>query len=121
MNVDAAVFKDKGCIGIGAVARDHKGRVLGCLARRIKGVMEVHAVEATALKWTLHWAREMCLPGVIFDPDCLEVCKAWEKDNLLTEFDLLTRHVRSLSLLFPMVHICHVSREANKAGMPWPI
>ena len=69
MNTDAVVFVEEEAIGVGLIIRDWRGRVVVAAAKRVRGSMEAHIVEARAAKEGVFWAWEMGLRSIILEGD----------------------------------------------------
>ena len=75
-NVDAAMFVDLDCTGIGVVFRDHEGYVIAALSQRIPLSQSVEMAEALAVRRAVVFAQELSLTNVIIEGDCLRVIHA---------------------------------------------
>lgn len=57
-NIDAALFDDIGCIGMGSVVRDAEGQFLMARSRRREGLVPPREAEALSLKEALSWLKD---------------------------------------------------------------
>ena len=61
VNFDGAIFQKLGTAGIGAVIRDHEGRVIGAMSERIALPPSVEHVEALACRRAILFAKDFNL------------------------------------------------------------
>lgn len=71
ITVDAAVFTDQGASGIGVIARDHAGDMLGARTRYFPEALNPSMVEAIAVKEALSWVKEKGWCSIVIESDCL--------------------------------------------------
>ncbi|GMN35433.1 hypothetical protein TIFTF001_048455, partial [Ficus carica] len=85
LNVDASVSPESDHIGIGAVIRDEKGRILGAMAKSVEGTFSPFLDECIALREGLMMAKELESVTLVVETDAINVVSA-VSDN--TEFSL---------------------------------
>ncbi|KAL8157353.1 hypothetical protein AgCh_002161 [Apium graveolens] len=73
ITVDATIFKDKGCSGIGIVARAQGGYLLQARTKLYSEVLHPSLAEALAIKEALSWMQHMGWTMVTIKSDCLVV------------------------------------------------
>ena len=76
MNFDAAVFNSLNLVGIGDIARDWHGVVIGALSMPIPLTQSVNEVEAIACRKAIQFAKELGLQNVTFEGDSSVVINA---------------------------------------------
>ncbi|WCJ31174.1 hypothetical protein M5689_012685 [Euphorbia peplus] len=69
LNIDVATNANVGCLGFGAVCRDHTGHVLSCWTRTIYRRWPVLVAEALCLKFAIQWVLTEGLTGVVIETD----------------------------------------------------
>ncbi|MBA0612523.1 hypothetical protein Godav_013119, partial [Gossypium davidsonii] len=68
INIDAAVFDS--VVGIGIIARDHDGFVLGGRTIFLDLKMDIECAEVGALKEGIMWTRNNNVTRAVFKTDC---------------------------------------------------
>ncbi|CAN1254127.1 Putative ribonuclease H protein At1g65750 [Linum perenne] len=115
INLDAALFDNSRRQGLGMVARDAEGGLLGVKQTVIPGVSIVKEAEASCLREAIWWAMEMGLAQVIFETDSLSVQQAVEAGYAdATEFGKIVGECRALLLAQPQFKVAFVRRECNR-------
>ncbi|CAN1335690.1 Putative ribonuclease H protein At1g65750 [Linum perenne] len=80
VNVDAAFFREQRKIGVGIVARDSSGHLLGYTARLHQGTPTPKEAEALGMADALQWTMDMQLGPVTIETDSQLVCQALRND-----------------------------------------
>jgi hypothetical protein len=75
VNFDAAINKNTGFIGLGLIARDHKGYLLGAKCLTKSFLIDAHTVELMAASYAVNFCSEVGLFNVIFEGDALNVIR----------------------------------------------
>jgi ribonuclease HI len=75
VNFDAAINKNTGFIGLGLIARDHKGYLLGAKCLTKSFLTDAHTVELMAASYAVNFCSEVGLFNVIFEGDALNVIR----------------------------------------------
>jgi len=75
VNWDAFINEDKGWVGLGIVARDCKGFVLGAKSITKEFVAEPNIAEAMGALCTMHFCQQAGFLDVWFDGDAASVVK----------------------------------------------
>ena len=90
LNVNGAIFKADMPAGMGVVARDHLGSVIGALSEQVQGIVELTYIEVMAADRAIRFAAELGLLDIHLEGDALEVINEINK----TEFSLSAiRHI----------------------------
>ncbi|XP_058216648.1 uncharacterized protein LOC131327503 [Rhododendron vialii] len=76
LNVDGAVQRANGSVGVGIVARDHWGQIVGMMAIPFIGLFSPRAVEAMAFREALVFAANRGLSKIVLEGDSLQVVQA---------------------------------------------
>lgn len=71
LNVDVAIRKSLGAIGIRAVFCDEKGVVLGILSRRTHVLLDLLKAKLFAMREALAWFKEVGTHSFVLECDCL--------------------------------------------------
>lgn len=116
INVDAAVFENRGYSGIGLIARNHEGHLLLAKTRCFSEIMNPALAEAIAVKEALSWAKEWSGKTITIESDCLVVIQMIRSvtpmrsrlGRVIVECRELLRHLNNVSLYF-------VKQSANMA------
>ena len=83
INFDGAIFKELSCAGMGVVARDCSGRVIGALAEKIPIPNAVATVETLACRRAMLFAKELCLFDCVIEGDVEVIVKAIQRADSL--------------------------------------
>ncbi|TXG55030.1 hypothetical protein EZV62_020286 [Acer yangbiense] len=83
LNVDAAIDKDRGRVGIGLIIRDCNGEVLASCAQRIDDFCTPMVAEAVAILRGLMFAREVGIWPQVVESDAKAVVDLVNCDGLI--------------------------------------
>jgi hypothetical protein len=72
-NVDAAIFKDQGCYGVGMCLRDENGHFIAAKTAWFHGLAQPQEAEARGLKEAIIWLGNRGLTNVSIELDCKQV------------------------------------------------
>ncbi|CAN1227220.1 hypothetical protein LINPERPRIM_LOCUS2783 [Linum perenne] len=101
--------------GMGMVARDSNGGLLGARQLVCAGVPPVKEAEASCLREAIRWAMELGRRPVIFETDSLMVKQAvGGRSADITEFGRIVDECRSLLFSQPQFKVVFVRRECNR-------
>lgn len=115
INVDGALSKSSGSIGIGVVIRDDAGWVVAALCKRIHAPLGPLELEAKAFEAGFLLARDIDLQDIVLERDSLVIVRALcGLSNLPSSVDALCLGMQLLSSDFHSVTVSHVRREGNK-------
>ncbi|PON87286.1 Ribonuclease H-like domain containing protein [Trema orientale] len=76
LNVDAAVIKDSGVIGVGGAIRDLEGLVLACWSLQLVGYFDIVTSELLAIREGVRLAVEFGCPLASIESDSLSAVQA---------------------------------------------
>ncbi|GMN68764.1 hypothetical protein TIFTF001_037815 [Ficus carica] len=113
LNIDASVSSGSDHIGIGAVIRDEKGRILGAMAKSVEGTFSPFLAECIALREGLMMAKELESFTLVVETDAINVVSA-VSDN--TEFSLecpILEDVKQLLTQLWNPGVYHIRRSTN--------
>ncbi|XP_074318299.1 uncharacterized protein LOC141655100 [Silene latifolia] len=116
VNVDAAIFNEKGC-GMGVVIRDHEGSVGKARVKQVRAQWEVNITEAKAAFLGLQMARQMGIESVILESDSLvlvTLLKTRKVEN--SNLGNVVQGILRLSEEFGSCAFSFVKRNGNKAA-----
>ncbi|CAN1292379.1 Putative ribonuclease H protein At1g65750 [Linum perenne] len=77
INIDAALFFDAGRYGVGLVARDAQGSLIGYRQQLFPGTPPANEAEANGLIEAIRWAEVMGWTRVVYETDCQFFCCCW--------------------------------------------
>ncbi|KAH9769784.1 putative reverse transcriptase/RNA-dependent DNA polymerase [Citrus sinensis] len=116
-NVDAVVFESQRRIGFGCVLCNSDGCFLATRCAGRPGIFRAREAEALSIQEAFSWLKELQLPCVIVEMDCLQVFQA------LTEgfsgpngFGLIIEECRKLAIVIGEVKFSFIRRFANFAA-----
>ncbi|XVE95311.1 hypothetical protein REPUB_Repub02eG0085500 [Reevesia pubescens] len=69
VNLDVAIFKEMGAIGVGVAIRDSGGNVLALLSKKMKMCADAYVAECLALYEALMFALEVGLRNIVAEGD----------------------------------------------------
>jgi len=72
-NVDATIFKEQDCYGIGMCLRGNRGEFIRAKITRYKGLLQPKEAEARGLKEMINWIGTLRFPSVSIELDCKHV------------------------------------------------
>jgi hypothetical protein len=107
----------KKIVGVGILARDHMGKVLGAMCSVQSYITDPTTAEALGTHWGVEFGRFLSLNSLILEGDALEVVLALQRDDegagsygsLIVDTRAVLSGVRSWV-------IQHVGRDGNMAA-----
>ncbi|MBA0729430.1 hypothetical protein Golax_020452 [Gossypium laxum] len=113
INVDATVFDS--VVGIGIIARDHDGFVLGGRAIFLNDKMDIEWAEAEALRESIMWASNNSVTRAMFEIDCASLVNRFKSQwEDITIFGFQLKEIFGLLESFIDVNIEWVAHSSNK-------
>ena len=116
INIDAALFEDIGCIGMGSVVRGADGQFLMARSMRREGLIPPREAEALCLKEALSWIKDKNFRRCVFETDCQVLARACKGVNGKSYFETIVRDCMELFHHFDEVEVCFARRSANGAA-----
>ena len=117
INFDGAIFKELSCAGMGVVARDSSGRVIGALAEKVSIPNVVATVKALACRRAMFFAKELCLFDCVFEGDAEVIVKAIQRaDSSHLEHGQVLSDVLYIAADFRVCSFSHVKRASNSVA-----
>ena len=114
INVDGALSHTKKLAGIWIVIRDHRGRILAALCRKIRAQLGVLEVEAKAYEASVLLARHLGLMNGVLEGDSLIISNALKRvTEPPTSVAAVVEGIHALGSL-GVVHYSHVRRNGNQ-------
>ena len=115
INVDGALSHTKKLAGIGVVIRDHRGRILVALCRKIRAQLGVLEVEAKAYETDMLSARHLGLMDGVLERDSLIISNALKGvTEPPTSVAAVVEGIHALGSILGVVHYSHVRRNGNQ-------
>jgi ribonuclease HI len=114
VNYDGAVFNDRNEAGIGVIIRNHQGEVMGALSQRIPYPHSVEAVEASAARSAIQFAKDLGFMNIDLEGDSTSIVEA----ILLTTpcstiYGNIIEDIRQIARGLQSVQFLHIKREGN--------
>ena len=103
--------------GIGIIARNEKGEVMGVVQATIDGVTEPKVIKAYAACRGMKFAQQTGFTNIILEGDALLIIlKILQPDPSLSSIGNLTEDAKTMKKNFRSYKIQHVKKEANGAA-----
>lgn len=113
INADAST-SDEGWVDLGVVARDHGGRVLFVVCRRVRAWWPVDVAEGKALLLALKLSRAHEMRNVIMETDCQSLDTKLSKGAIFnSDLDNVLEDILVSSKSFDSIIWSHVLRDSN--------
>uniref|UniRef100_A0A803Q393 RNase H type-1 domain-containing protein n=1 Tax=Cannabis sativa TaxID=3483 RepID=A0A803Q393_CANSA len=114
VNIDAAIFEEKGRYGFGMVARDCTGQFVSSLPVVSRPSGYVATVEAIGVKEALNWIQDKQWYHVEVETDSKLTVQAVHSSTIMKSvFGLLVQDCRCLLHSMTNVTLCFVKQFAN--------
>lgn len=113
INIDAALFEDLQCSGLGAVVRGADGQFIMARSKRQDMFVPPREAEACSLKEALFWLKDKGFQRCIFETDSQVLVRACKGGDGRSFFHTIVRDCIDLFQHFDEVSVCFVSRSAN--------
>lgn len=113
VNVDAAVFTETDCVGIGSVIRDENGVFLRARTQKIRALFQPREAEAIALKKALSWVKEVGYQRCVFETDAKTVVDAYKSGEGNTYFHSIISGCIDIGKHYDEVLVEFVHKSAN--------
>ena len=116
-NFDGSVNTERRRGGIGIVARDSNGRLLGYHNEVLEGIRDPQAAEFIAATRAMEWSLEQGSMSVHVEGDALNVINSINKGNVdFSAMGNLIQEARVIKSLFQVCKLMHIRRDGNKAA-----
>ena len=117
VNVDGAVFKDRGHCGIGVVVRNDKGQIMGALSKLFPFPLGALEIEAKAAEVGAAYAWDLDLRDIILEGDSQTVMAAIANhDPGPIQVQNLIAGTKSWKSMFNVWQSSFTRRDGNKAA-----
>lgn len=114
--MDAALFEDVNCIGLGSVVRDVDGKLLMAKSSRYEGLLPPREAEALGLKEALSWMKGRNYRKCVFEMDSKILADACKKAHGNSYFHTIVIDCIDLFKHFEEVLVVFIHRSANDAA-----
>jgi ribonuclease HI len=116
VNSDGGIQGDLNLAASGVVARDATD-FYGAMCKIYTGISDPITIEALALRDAFKYATERGFTQVIFEVDCAELVKSWQKGQVdRSVIRPILEEIRDISLSFISCNVVSVRREANQVA-----
>jgi ribonuclease HI len=114
LNWDAAIDKQGARMGVGVVARNHNGDVVGAMCMTKPHIVDPTTAEAVGAWQTVEFCRQMGFSEIIIEGDSIEVVQALRRgDSCWTSYGTVINDAKRGLLNVPQWEVSHVKRGAN--------
>lgn len=114
LNWDAAIDKQGNRMGVGIIARDQNGDVVGAMCLTKPFLTDPATAEAVRVWQSVEFSRQMRLANIVFEGDSLEVVNALKnEDSCWTRYGMMINDAKKGLLCIPKWEVTHVKRRAN--------
>ncbi|CAN6249391.1 unnamed protein product [Urochloa humidicola] len=115
-NVDAAIFSDPPCVGMGVVIRDQFGNFISASCQKIHIRADPELAEAFAVRYAVICAKDLNLHHIIVASDCLNVVRKIKDPGMdRSQIGPIIQDIKNLIRETSFVFI-HVPRGCNEAA-----
>lgn len=109
-NLDATLFKENHCFGVGTCIRDYRGHFVKALTAWFDGVPTPMEAEAWGLKEAILWLGGMGTPNVSIELDCKLVTEdILDRSTNQSEFGQIVSDCRMLISNYPNFNVSLVN------------
>ncbi|KAL8114292.1 hypothetical protein AgCh_021227 [Apium graveolens] len=116
INIDAALFEDIDCIGLGSVVRGSNGQFLMARSSRQDVLIPPREAEAMCLKESLLWLKDKGLQKCVFETDSQVLARACKGGRGRSLFHTIVKDCVDLFQHFEEVSVCFTHRSANRVA-----
>ena len=117
VNVDGAVFKEQGSIGVGVVIRNAQGEVMGVMSKEISRPLGAIKARAKAMEVGILFAWDLGLKNIVAEGDSLAVVQALKGSIIPTiSIQKVTEGISWWLKKFDNWKILHARRSSNIAA-----
>jgi ribonuclease HI len=114
VNYDGAVFSEQNEAGVGVIIRNHRGEVMGSLSQRIPYPHSVEAVEASAARCAIQFAKDLGFMLIDLEGDSKIIVEALLlKAPCTTIYGNVIEDIKQSAQNLQSVHFLHINREGN--------
>ncbi|KAH1073455.1 hypothetical protein J1N35_025783 [Gossypium stocksii] len=116
INVDAAIINNM--TGLGVIARDSNGLVLGSITDYMENQIEGECAEAEDLRDGIIWAQDSNVTRAIFETDCTSLVNRIKKHREdITIFSNRMKKIANLLDFFTEVKINWIGQMSNRVAI----
>ncbi|KAL6586451.1 hypothetical protein OROMI_001439 [Orobanche minor] len=114
INCDAALLSRLACTGLGMVAHDSAGTLIGWKQKRIDQLYDPEIAEAYAVMASVEYARQRGWTHVMVEGDCLRIIQDVNTSSpCLSSAGRIIEQIKQMSLFFDSIIFSHISRTGN--------
>ncbi|KAK6118987.1 hypothetical protein DH2020_047273 [Rehmannia glutinosa] len=113
LNTDASTKVGSGT-GIGAVLRDHEGKVIASLSKHLSPEYPIEIGEAIACREGINLARSIQCSNLLVEADCIQLVNGIASDQKdYSYLGKIVEDIRAGQEFFNSAPLSHISRKAN--------
>ena len=114
VNYDCAIFRNTNEAGLGVIIRDARGAVMGSMCQRVPFPHSIEAVEASAARCAIQFAKDLGLPEIDLEGDSKIVVDALLFSGPCSTFyGHIIEDIKLIASGLSSVHFQHVKRDGN--------
>ena len=114
MNYDGAVLKDSNEAGLGTIIKNHRGEVMGSLSQKVPLPHFVEAVEASAARSAIQFAKDLGFTAIDLEGDSKTIVEFLQLTTPCTTiYGNIIDDISQIAKGLQSVHFMHVKREGN--------
>jgi len=116
-NVDASIFKDQGCYGVGMCLRGENGKYISTKTAWFHGIPQPQEAEACSLKEAIIWLGNRGLTAVSIKLDCKQVVEDISNQiGANSELVAIINFCKASLSRLPNFKISFIQRQANNVA-----
>uniref|UniRef100_A0A2N9GI95 Reverse transcriptase domain-containing protein n=1 Tax=Fagus sylvatica TaxID=28930 RepID=A0A2N9GI95_FAGSY len=114
VNYDGAIFRNTNEAGLGVIIRNARGAVMGSMCQRVPFPHSIEAVEASAARCAIQFAKDLGFPEIELEGDSKIVVDALLFSGPCTTFyGHIIEDIKLIARGLSSVHFQHVKRDGN--------
>jgi ribonuclease HI len=114
VNYDGAIFRNTNEAGLGVIIRNARGEVMGSLCQRVPFPHSIEAVEASAARCAIQFAKDLGLMEIDLEGDSKIVVDALLLSGpCITFYGHIIEDIKLIARGLCSVHFQHVKRDGN--------
>ncbi|XP_075655242.1 uncharacterized protein LOC142625480 [Castanea sativa] len=117
LNIDAAIFKELNCSGVGAIIRNGKGEVMAALSAKGPPVEDSEEAETLACRRAVEFAVDIGFSELVIEGDNAAVMTSLSSPGPnMSRLGHIVHDIQWMATGFRWVYVSHVNRDANSVA-----